>query len=549
MLASNSTLMQSWFNSEQSERSPYRLYALSNSGSLLGLILYPFLVEPLFSLNTQAVLWASIYGIFVVIAGTLTRHVYKHKKNTQDTSSQFGVFTQFRRPDIKSRFIWLGMAALASSMLLATTSRITQEIAPVPLLWVLPLSIYLLSFIFSFSGDRWYNRQIFLVLLFLTTIGYLWFVVAPSTGYLIQLLIYLVLLFTVSMICHGEVYRRRPKPELLTEFYLFISLGGALGGITINLIIPMIFKGYWEFQFGLGLIWIMMLVIVMSSSSPKNYYVRWGLTALIAISVCLVFISLGIQVYNNNQDALINIRNFYGILSVKEKYHKNPGQHFYVLTHGITTHGFQFQKQEIRRLPTAYYTEGSGMGLGFRYHPSSPDPLKVGMVGLGVGVLAAYGETGDDFRFYEINPAVIEIAEGEYFTFLQDTPASVEIILGDARISLTRELQESGPQNFDMIVLDAFNSDSIPTHLLTLEAFRLYTCHLKPGGILALQISNEFIDLRPVIWRLAESLGYDGMMFYNTSEEIRVKPSLWMLLTNNQEFLNNPEAKELKIKS
>jgi hypothetical protein len=240
-------------------------------------------------------------------------------------------------------------------------------------------------------------------------------------------------------------------------------------------------------------------------------------------------------------------RNFFGILSVKEKYPEDPENHYFVLTHGITTHGYQFTAPDKRYLPTAYYVEKSGIGIGLTYYPARSRPLNVGVIGLGVGVLAAYGKTEDQFKFYEINPKVVEIASSKYFSYLKDSPANIEIILGDGRISLERELIQKGSNDFDILVLDAFNSDSIPTHLLTKEAFDLYLKHLKPEGILALHISNQYLNLRPVVWQLADVQGLKGLAFYNTSEDLRSKPSLWVLLTNNLEFLQNQNVIRLSL--
>jgi len=563
LLSTNSSLMPAWFFRDHPGRSPYWLYAISNIGSLIGLVTYPILFEPFLSLRNQSVVWTAGYGIFVVVVAygswrNRKQLQFVQIENHQVTPDPKGLTESLGpksgedivmepRSTLKTNLYWVGLAALASVMLLSTTSRITQEVAVIPFLWILPLTVYLVSFILTFSSKSFYNRWVFLTCLWVATVAYLWFVMASVISIVVQIGIYLFLLFAATMNCHGELYRLRPDASHLARFFLWVSAGGALGGIVVNLIVPLIFNGYWEFQIGLGAIWVLMLVYMLNLPYQLNFYLRRGLTAGAAIMTCLVLVSVYIQTNAYSQNSLATYRNFYGILNVKEKMPDDPENHHIVLTHGITNHGYQFTSPEKRHLPTAYYVEGSGVGTGFKNNPTRPAPLKVGIIGLGVGVLAVYGQEGDEFRFYEINPAVVEIAQSEYFSFLRDTEANVEIVLGDGRISLEKELTENGPHHFDMLVLDAFNSDSIPTHLLTLEAFELYLHHLKPDGILALHISNQHLNLRPVVWQLAEALGLDGLAFYNTSEDLRVKPSLWILLTNNQEFLSNPEVIALSL--
>jgi hypothetical protein len=547
LLATNSTLMQSWFHRRFPNRDPYWLYALSNVGSLVGLLSYPLLLESAFTLRSQAFVWSGGFVIFVII---FCVHAWR---NLRTEESQPAILPPSRpvvgaKTESKFRYLtWLGLAALGSGMLLATTSRITQEVAVIPFLWVLPLTVYLLSFILAFSGKRIYNRWVFLGLLLITTVIYLWFVLAAVIPLLPQIGIYLVLFFLVAMICHGELYRLRPVPDKLPKFYLWVSAGGALGGVLINFFIPLILTGFWEFQIGLGAVWAVLLIFMLRLPYTVNFYIRRGATIVTGLMASLVLISLFIQIKNYQQNSLASYRNFYGILNVKEKLIDDPENHHLVLTHGITMHGYQFQSPEKRDLPTAYYVEESGVGIAFRFHSTRPRPLKAGMIGLGVGVQAAYGQEGDIFRFYEINPQVVAIAQGKHFTFLRDSAANIEVFTGDGRLFLEQEFAATGSNQFDLLVLDAFNSDSIPTHLLTLEAFELYRDHLKTDGILALHISNQHLNLRPVIWQLAEALDLDGVTFYNTAEDIRTKPSLWILLTNNPEFLTHPEVQAQSI--
>ncbi len=545
LLSTNSTLLQTWFKYTYPDRSPYWLYALSNLGSLVGLLAYPVVVEPNLPLLRQSIYWSVAYVIFVLVT---VSHSFQMMRKGSVVGMEFQAANAVEtRPHRRDYGLWTGLSALASIFLLSTTSRITQEVAAIPLLWILPLSLYLFAFIIAFSGEKLYARWFFFTLLTLGSGAYLWFIVASRIGYLHQLVIYLVLLFSVTMLCLGELYRRRPDPRYLTDFYLWVSIGGALGGLTVNLIIPLLFKNYWEFQVSLGIVWVLVFVYLMRYRLPVRYFIYRGLTIISAIGACLVFGSLYIQVNTFKEDAIWSTRNFYGALSIKERYPDDEENHNYTLTHGVTIHGYQFTQSEKRLLPTAYYVEDSGVGVAFRFHPKRPGPMKVGMIGLGVGVLAAYGEKGDTFVFYEINPAVIEIANHAPFSYLEDSLATIEIVLGDGRKSLEEEYKQGGSNQYDLIVVDAFNSDSIPTHLLNLEAIQLYQKHLTVDGILAFHISNQYVDLRPVVVEQAEAIGIDSMEILYQSDDIRTKASRWILLTQSQEFQSNPQVIQRRI--
>jgi len=546
LLATNSTLMQAWFIQKYPQRSPYPLYGVSNAASLVGLVTYPFLIEPLFSLKVQSFMWAGFYLLYAVMTGIrawrINLFIGINPEFNQKTKSTGG-----RKPTFGQYFSWIGLAGLGTLMLLSTTSQITQEIAPIPLLWILPLSIYLVSFVLTFSGKTWYDRRIFLILLLISTIGYIWFVVTASTDIMLQIAIYTGLFFTVIMICHGELYRLRPEAERLTIFYLMVSIGGAVGGIFVNMVAPLLFKDFWEFQVGLSAIWILMTIWLFRSPISIKSYIHYLVIVIVASATCIVIGSILIQIRKYNNLNIIAQRNFYGVLSVKEYSAGDPDAHRYALSHGITTHGYQFLSPEKRNLPTAYYVEDSGVGIGFKFHPLRPNPLRVGVVGLGVGVLAAYGEDGDEFTFYEINPAILDIATSDYFNYLRDTKAKVDFVLGDGRISLDREMALNGSNNFDYLIVDAFNSDSIPTHLLTKEAFKLYFQHLNSEGILAIHISNRYLNLRPVVWALSDFFDMESLTFTNKSQDIRSSTSSWILVTNNRNFLANPQVIKISV--
>ena len=529
LLSTNSTLIQVWFNQDFPKRNPYWLYALSNAGSLLGLITYPTLIEPNFPLATQAIIWTSSYLIFAVLTSMLVLRLKNGEiKNTPAEKDS-------ALPPTRQDYLrWIGFPALASVMLLATTSRITQEVAPIPFLWVIPLIIYLLSFILSFSGEGWYQRRLYMLLLGVLTLAYLFIFVNLDKNYLVQIAVYAALLFVIAMIAHGELYRTRPNPAYLTNFYLMNSIGGAVGGLAVNLVAPLIFKGYWEFDIGLGITWGIVLSFLLPAA-PKQDIGKsrlWVRVALIAL-----ILAGGIYLLTNRQpnNILALDRNFYGVTQIRSRGNENSAEYRTELVHGRTIHGLQYQADNKKRIPTQYYTEDSGVGIALLNHPARPAPLNIGAIGLGIGTIATYGQEGDQIRFYEINPMVIEIAEGEHFSFMADSAAEINTVLGDARISLEDELATNGSHNFDLLIVDAFNSDSIPTHLLTKEAFQLYLAHLKPEGILAIHISNNHIDLHPVVWMQAAEIGWEGLEIANSTSE-------WILLTQDQAFLQNPNV-------
>jgi hypothetical protein len=547
LLATNSILLQAWYSVLYPGHSPYRLYALSNLASLLGLLCYPFLFEPLLSVRAQAHWWTLGYGLYFASACVLAWRFMRLSSVTpvQTGSSSSSVpiaGPESSAPRWNIRLLWVLLPAIASLLLLATTNQITQEIAVIPFLWILPLTLYLLSFILCFESDRWYGRGRFTLVLILTAAAYrLTLTGGPLVEFKIQIAAYCLLFFVCCMICHGELARLRPAPRYLTSFYLTVSVGGALGGLFVNLVAPMLFIYYWELPLGLALCFAVYLVLTLLLRQGR----RWMATFLMAVSqaaVLYVIVSLGIQ---NVRDIQINslwmARNFYGVLRVKQDVLGDERELAYDLVHGITLHGLQFTNPSKRSMPTTYYWEGSGVGLAFTHYPNRSTGMKVGVLGLGVGTLAAYGRSGDTIRFYEINPLVIRLARGEggYFTYLQDSAAHIEIVLGDARLSLERELEQSGSQDYDLLVLDTFNSDSIPVHLLTREAFTLYLQHLKPGGILAVHVSNRVLDLEKVVSRMANEFGLQMVSIFASSDGPGTSASRWELLTTNQAFLED----------
>lgn len=528
VLASNGPLMQAWFSRLQPGFSYARLYALSNAGSLFGLLAYPMLVEPNLTLQQQGWGWAGGFMIFALVSFAIVTRI------KDDRLSRTAVEAT-EKPSISLNLLWLTLGGIASLCLIAVTNQISQEVAVIPFLWVLPLAIYLLTFILAFSDARWYNRRLFALLFSLASLALLWvFVRAGDLNVLIQISAYCLLLFSACMICHGELYQLRPSADQLTSFYLMVSLGGAAGGVFVNFLAPLIFNGYWEFYLG----WLMSAIVLVVRLLPawRHSYAPQTRTILFSFPLSIFLLSAGL---NPGGDHLMAERNFYGVIRVKAQ---DDGA--LAMIHGVTIHGIQYPEQP--RLATTYYAEESGVGLLLRNHPKHRQGLRVGVLGLGAGTLAVYAEPGDSYRYYEINEIVVRLAEGDggYFTFLSDSAANTQIVLGDARISLENELHSGGARNFDVLVLDTFSSDSIPAHLVTREAFSIYLQHLSANGVIAAHISNRHLDLQPVFWKLAQEFGLGIVRVENGVDAAGEFPSVWVLLSRDPAMLALPHLRD-----
>ena len=553
MLSANSPLIQAWFDRVFPNKTAYRLYALSNIGSLLGLVTYPVLIETSLTLTWQGGAWSLAYVLYVVLAAYGT---VKSLRMRQTADPVLEKQSEPARPPAKHYILWIALAATASILLLAVTSEITQEVAVIPFLWVLPMTVYLLTFVLAFSGERWYSRQVFLLLFFAATLLAGWALgSSDDLNILEQIGIYSLVLFAACMVCHGELYRLRPHPSRLASFYLMVSIGGALGGLVINFVAPIIFKGFWELPLGLALCWLVFLAVTLVSRSGVPN--RWVFIVNEVLLVSAVVIA-SLRSYQLIRTDLIHDlfiqRNFYGVLRVRQNnfdavipiHLESIGQYLryyqrFELIHGVTVHGFQFHDDNLRNLPTSYYGKTSGVGLAILNQSQRGKEMRVGVLGLGVGTLAAYGQPGDVYRFYEINPAVIRLAQGEngYFTYLSDSQAKVQIVPGDARLSLEEELAASQKQNYNVLVLDVFSSDSIPVHLLDEESFQDYLQQLSPEGILAIHISNRRLDLVPVVWTLADHFGLARDVINDGGDGVDTYQSEWMLLARDPALLAN----------
>lgn len=547
LLCTTSIVLQKWFSLIQFEKSPYPLYALSNIASLLALVSYPILVEPFFRLAQQGEWWRAgflLYGIFLLICCGQTffsTHTKKEKKTTQ-------LFV------IKSKtaFIWLILSAISTLMLLAITNMLTQSIAPIPFLWLLPLSLYLLSFIVCFSGKKWYCRNLYAYLFLLTAPFILIFTFSAVPSLLLGILIYSLVLFSCCMLCHGELYLLRPTRAKLDTFYVFIALGSVISGIFVGIVAPLIFRGFWELYLAFYLCFFVAFAVLLQYknsffyrrmslffSSTKEIY--WS----IAIGFPFVLVTVGIILNGlNGYSSVTTWRSFYGVLAVKEK--KLPGAKQQFLMHGNIVHGSQFTSTDLRFKPTAYYTEKSGVGLALKNVQQQKEQMAVGIIGLGVGTLAAYGRDGDSYIFYEINPQVVQLAK-ERFTYLSDSKAKSEIVLGDGRLSLAKE-----KRTFDLLILDAFSDDAIPVHLLTKEAFAMYLTKINAQGVIAVHISNNYIDLNPLLQQVAKYFNLSTVTVFSPASD-NASAAEWVLLTRDKSLLSLPmfisAAKKGKYKS
>ncbi len=534
LLSSTGPLLQRWFALSEPRKSPWRLYALSNFGSFLALFSYPFVLEPYLRLHTQAWMWSALYAAFAVLCAFAA---WSFRNRMPAAPAPDPDSDPAPRPTLWTVLFWLGLAMCGSTLLLATTNQISQEIAVVPFLWVAPLSIYLLTFILAFEHPRWYRRALFAV-------GAGIFgpaacavqVAAVGLNARVQLGIYLLTLFIVCLLCHGEVARSRPAPRYLTGFYLAIAGGGALGGVFVALIAPNIFTEFTEYPISLAAACLLGFVGWLRTGALKqwtssNFAVRVPLMALLIGGLTSV-----VAMVTNNSAALASVRNFYGILRVKETVDSNGALR--MLTHGTIRHGFQYLRGEKAAWPTTYYGPHSGAGIVL--NALVKPGRRVAVIGLGAGTMAASGRPGDTFRFYEINPAVEEIAN-TWFTYLKDSKARTEVVLGDARVQMERELARGQSHDFDLIAVDAFSSDAIPLHLLTAECADIYRGRLRPGGLLLLHISNLLLNLEPVARGLARHLGWKAVTF-QSGEEVDTGESsaTWVLVTNNAEFLLQP---------
>ncbi len=540
LLASTSPLVQSWLSRDKT-KSPYRLYALSNLGSLLGLLTYPFLVEPALARSVQAASWSWGMGGFALLA-TLSAIGSLRLAVTSDAARETGRATSPRLPHEMNgpwrHVFWVLLPALASVLLLSTTNKLVQELVAIPFLWILPLALYLVSFILTFDSSRWYDRRVFVALLAVTFGGVLWFLMMrEDPPLLLSIFFYAAALFSGCMVCHGELVRLKPQPASLTAFYLSLSAGGALGGLFVAVIAPVLFNDYLEYPLVLVLIPAAWLAVRLFQPVTGDAAALPRPLAAIAAAGILAFAVAMVTGRAGAEKVIARDRNFYGTLTVAE--YESPGSqgHHRTMRHGRILHGLQYLHPKFEHLPTAYFTGKSGVGLTLANFPRRNGVgLKIGVIGLGVGTLAAWTAPGDTIRYYEINPAV-ELLARKYFTYLGTSAGREEVVIGDGRLVLERE----EPQQYDVLVLDAFNNDSPPLHLLTRESFEIYFRHLKPDGAIAVNITSKYINFVPVMSAIAGHFGYPWttVIDFNREDEFLRTVSFWVVMTRNGGLLSN----------
>ena len=536
LLSTTSPLVQAWLARARPAASPYRLFALSNLASMLALAGYPFLLEPWSPTRTQAIGWSLGYALFVGLcaaagwASVARRHVMVVHSQDSPSPAEGTVGAPAAAPTLARQLLWCTLAATGSLLLLAVTNHITQDIASVPLLWIAPLAIYLLTFILCFDAAGWYRPKLMRVVL-AAALGGMAFTLADQDldhQLALQLCVFCAGLFLACMFCHGELARLKPAPRYLTRFYLMLSLGGALGAVLVGIVAPLVLPANFELAGGLALCALLLLWQV------RHDHVAFRLLGVVAAVATLGCAVWGIRAFYDG--TIVAKRNFYGVVRVLD-YNSDDANHYRTLMHGTIMHGRQYLGPESRRTPTTYYTESSGIGRLLEKLNPRLAPLKVGVIGLGTGTLAAYGAKGDVFRFYDINPAVLEIAQRD-FSFLKDSDAAIELVLGDARLSLERE----PVQNFDVLAIDAFSSDAIPVHLITTQALELYRRHMKPGGVIAFHVTNRFLELAPVVDLLARTQGLHVLRIEDDGGENPVASiSDWILLSDNAALLADPQ--------
>ncbi|TFH43006.1 MAG: hypothetical protein E4H01_12660, partial [Lysobacterales bacterium] len=534
-LASTTPLMQAWLNLSHPGVSPYRLFALSNFGSLLALLSYPLLIEPALTRTGQATVWVLGFGLFLVLSGYCAWRTWgRERADTTHSAAASSPRPNAPRVTPGTRLLWLALPACAVVLLLAVTNQITKDLVVVPFLWVLPLALYLLSFVISFADERGYCRWAYAVALVPAMAVAVVTMSRPmATPPLQQIGVYSMALFVGCMICHGELSRLKPHARHLTDYYLMVALGGALGGVFVTVGAPLIFSDYLELHLGLlgvcGLALITHFIDRKSALHGGHPLWAWALliTAYVGFGVALYF-----QVATPPGMVIAQSRNFYGVLKVVRRFEGSADEQRW-LYHGATPHGVQFTSPEQRRLGTGYYSARSGAGLALRFFRQQR-PRRIGLVGLGVGTLTAFGKENDVIRIYEIDPEIRRIAK-TYFSYLADSPARIDMVMGDARLSLERE----SPQGFDLLLIDAFSGDAMPLHLLTREAFEVYLSHLEPNGVIGLLIDTDHLDFEPVLRRLADHFGLQAARIITPSGPGQDWGADWMLMTRNREFLDS----------
>ncbi|KKW24870.1 MAG: Integral membrane protein-like protein [Candidatus Kaiserbacteria bacterium GW2011_GWB1_52_6] len=531
LLSTTSPLIQYWWG-VSSQKEPYRLYALSNAGSLLALASYPFVIEPIMAQQSAEGLWLAVFFLYTLMYALLAKHFPSANFERKDIRADAGE----KGASTSQKWAWIALAALPSALLVGVTSQITDVIAPVPLLWVVPLATYLVTLIIAFEG---YGTSGFMALALLV-LGVMYFEPpAFLQNIFFQVLSYLALLFFAGLVCHAKLYALRPKTVALPLYYHFVSLGGMLGVFCMSIIAPLLFNDFWEFPIVIALAAALAALMI-----PKKWFFRFKPRYVWAAKVILIFFIAGIFANFVKEDRLdplgrgytliSSTRNFYGVAKVQSEEGTTR-----TLVHGRTVHGMQFESPDRKLLPTLYYTPTSGVGRALMYaQKSHSDHLRIGVLGLGTATIASYCRPNDAYVFYEIDPRIVDIAKTQ-FSYLASCKGA-EVRIGDARMLLEKELLAGEAGKYDVLAVDAFSDDSVPVHLLTVQALALYEKHLRgSGSIIAIHTSNRYLSLAPVVMRLAAARGLNAMIVDDTGDgDPSWSPSQWVIVTNDTEVFH-----------
>jgi hypothetical protein len=524
-LSATTPLLNSWYASSFQGQAPYRLFALSNFASLLALASYPLLIEPHLTMSRQSSWWSGGFLFFAVVCGAIAWQGRRRTVSAVPEDATGKILPA--APEV----FWFVLALGGGMMLTAVTHHMTENIAAIPLLWLPPLGLYLLTFILAFGGAWHPVRQSMLrfVLIAVASMAYVLRDIRAQLPIMISVPLFLIGLFLTCFFLHGELYARRPDTSGLTRFYLVVAAGSAAGTLLVGVIAPLVLRANYDLA--------CTLVIVALIALAATWHDGWGLRILWVAGVTAAIVVLSVQIKQYDDDAVALMRNFYGTLRVRETHLPPQSDTDRQLLNGTIEHGAEWFAPQYLNQPLTYYASNSGLGLAMRLCCGA-GPKRVGVIGLGTGTVAAYGNPGDVIRFYEINPLVERLARA-WFTFLHDSPAQTDVVLGDARLSM----QDEAPQRFNVIVIDAFSGDAIPVHLLTREALALYRRHLQPDGILVFHVSNQYVDLEPVIAAIAKDAGLRAMSVHSHGDEQNgLYFADWVLVTANQAFLAQPEV-------
>lgn len=525
LVSASSPLLQYWYHLSKHSDYPYWFYSVSNIGSMLGLLGYPFLIELVLPMSTQKSLWVGAYFMYVMMCFTCLWILFKSKQDhiqDEHLASKINYLNFIK---------WVGYSFLGCVILLAVTLIITNEVFNLPLIWLLPLALYLTTFIWVFSSSKRFDPFLWKGLFVFFCMAFVYFqVVTKSTGFL-SVINLLLLMFSACMICHGQLKNLRPNNQQAPIFYLAMSAGGLLGGIMVNLAAPIVFNALWEFYLAIV---FLLLYLLFCNKTRSNFYLRAFDAVLITCTIMF-----GYYIYHSEWGTSYDYkhRNFYGIVKIYNQVTPDDKK-YKIFKHGLTIHGVQVISPQVKNVPNTYFHRDSGLGLMMQYMRKREPAMRVGVAGLGVGTIAAWGRKSDQFTFYEIDQDIVTMAN-DYFSYLSDSLGEMVIKHGDARLLLQQELNEKREPAYDVLILDAFSGDAPPFHLLTKEALELYLARLQPNGAIAYHISSRYFNFSPIIHAIAKAKGLNVMVLHVPGESKHSNStSQWAIITRDQDCLD-----------